>query len=81
MITSYPPSYIIGPVVEEEAKVILEEDSEMATVTLEEINAEYMYSNPQGIFNLSVPDKTYRTVNYHVVSYSSWKIDQLKQAE
>ena len=38
-----------------------------------------MYSNPQGLFNLSVPEKQYRMQNYQNVSYLSYRINQLKQ--
>ena len=46
IFTSYPPAYLIGPLVGNDSRVVLVEDSEMATVTLEEWSAEYMYSNP-----------------------------------
>ena len=51
----------------------------MALVTVEEVSCEYMYSNPDGMFNLSIPEKMYRnTSNYQNISYQSWKIGQLK---
>ena len=75
VIPSYPPAYIIGAVNDEEPRIILERDTDMATVTLEEVSAEYMYSNPQGIFNLSIPDKAYRMQNYTTVSYLSYRIN------
>ena len=40
-----------------------------------------MYSNPNGMFNLSVPEKMWRNPsNYQQMSYQSWKIAQLKAA-
>ena len=46
----------------------------MAAVSVEEFTAEYMYSNPQGIFNLSVPDKAWRSPQYTNVTYTSYRI-------
>lgn len=60
VIPSFPPVYIVGPTTPESNKVILTEDCELATVTLEEVSADYMYSNPQGLFNLSCPEKMWR---------------------
>jgi len=37
------------------------------------INCEYMYSNPTGLFNLSVPKKEMRTKNYQVITYEMHK--------
>jgi len=57
VIASYPPAYVVGPTVSDEANILLTQDTELATVTLEEVTAEYMYSNPQGIYNLTLPEK------------------------
>ena len=57
VIASYPPAYVVGPTVTDEANILLTKDTELATVTLEEVTAEYMYSNPQGIYNLTLPEK------------------------
>lgn len=78
MITSYPPAYIVGALLQD-SRVVLEKDTEMATVTLEEVSSEYMYSNPQGMFNLSVPDKMWRTPQYTQISYPTYKSAELKQ--
>ena len=65
VMPSYPPAYIVGPCDNENGNTILVEDQELATVTLEEVNCQYMYSNPTGLFNLSVPDKKIRnSANY-----------------
>ena len=75
VIPSYPPTYIVGPCTPElPSTVILEKDTELATVTLVEVNCEYMYSNPQGLFNLSAPEKMWRTPTYSNISYNSWKL-------
>ena len=46
----------------------------MASVSLEEFTAEYMYSNPQGMFNLSAPEKAWRTPSYANLSYTNYRI-------
>lgn len=80
VIPSYPPVYIVGPTdAETEHKVILEKDTELATVSLVEVSVEYMYSNPQGIFNLSASEKMWRNPMYSNVSYNSWKLEQLRK--
>lgn len=56
-------------------------ETELATVVLEEVSCEFMYSNPNGMFNLSIPEKMWRNPsNYQQMSYQSWKIAQLKAA-
>ena len=57
VITSYPPAYLVGALDTEASRVVLTQETEKVAVVLEEFPAEYMYSNPQGLFNLSVPDK------------------------
>lgn len=47
MIASYPPAYIVGPIVPtSQVKTLCVEENELATITLEEVTCEYMYSNP-----------------------------------
>ena len=48
VIPSYPPSYIVGPTIFDSARVILQKEDDLATVTLEEVSCEFMYSNPTG---------------------------------
>jgi len=75
VIPTYPPAYIVGPTIFESSRVIMTKDTEFATVILEEVSCEFMYSNPNGMFNLSVPEKMWRnTSNYQQMSYQSWKI-------
>ena len=74
MITAYPHPYVVGAI-SEQSNVLLCKDEELTTVTLEEVTAEYMYSNPQGIFNLTTPDKLWRNPqNYTQVGYTSWQL-------
>ena len=46
VITSYPPTYLIGALDTEASRVVLTQETEKVTVVLEEFPAEYMYSNP-----------------------------------
>lgn len=78
----YPPHYIVGPVSAEIPNTILTKDTELATVTIEEVSTEYMYSNPQELFNLSCPNKMWRNpVNYQQISYPTWKMASLRQRQ
>ena len=55
------------------------QETDLATITIEEISCEYMYSNPEGRFNLSMPEKMWRNpVNYQQMGYKSWKLIQLR---
>jgi len=40
-----------------------------------------MFSNPTGLFNLSLPDKLMRTKNYQFLSYSQFKSMQANNSE
>lgn len=83
VIASYPPVYLVGPIVPGVApKVLLTKDTDLATVSIEEVTCEYMYSNPQGLFNLTLPDKMWRDPKtYRQLGYTSWKIANLSDEE
>jgi len=63
VVKHWPPQVIVGKQVGEE-RVILVEENESVAVRLVEVDCEWMFSNPTGLFNLSLPDKAYRTPNY-----------------
>lgn len=43
---------------------------DLAIVTIEEVSCEYMYSNPNNMFNLSIPEKMWRNPsNYQQMGY------------
>lgn len=48
VIPSYPPAYIVGQTKFDTGRVIMQKDNELATVTIEEISCDFMYSNPTG---------------------------------
>lgn len=83
VLVSYPPAYLVGPICPEVApNVLLTKDHELAKVAIEEVTCEYMYSNPQGLFNMSLPDKMWRDPkSYRQLGYTSWKIQNLTDEE
>lgn len=48
-------------------------------VELMEIECEYMYGNPTGVYNLSLPERLMRTKNLTLISYAQFKDYQHKQ--
>lgn len=47
----------------------MNDENELASISIDEIQNEFMFSNPTGIFNLSVPDRKMRASNYETFSY------------
>lgn len=80
VLTHYPPQLIIGKQVGEE-RVIMMEENDSVIVRLIEVDCEWMFSNPTGLFNLSIPDKAWRTPNYSVVTYEQYKVMTRKQKQ
>mmetsp|Transcript_7041 Transcript_7041/g.9808 ORF Transcript_7041/g.9808 Transcript_7041/m.9808 type:complete len:323 (+) Transcript_7041:3325-4293(+) len=78
----YPPAYLVGAVSSSATpQVILTEENELVSVSLEEVSVDYMYSNPEGLYNLSVPHMMWRNpATYVQMSYQSWKIMQMRTA-
>jgi len=72
VLPHYPPQYIIGKQVDE-AREIAVHEHELVTVRLYEVKNEWMYSNPTGMFNLSLPDKAHKDSNYKIVTYAEYK--------
>jgi hypothetical protein len=73
IIQHYPPKYLVGPTTGEE-NVILEQEFDLVRVKLVELEASYLYSNPTGLFNASLPNKIYRPFNvYQSLVYRNWK--------
>lgn len=46
-----------------------------------EVTSEYIYSNPTGLFNLSLSEKLMRTKNYTFTSYTQFKEAQRKESQ
>lgn len=48
--------------------MVYDEDP-LVKVTISEVICEYNYSNPTGLFNLSIPHIVMKTNNYNTMSY------------
>ena len=55
VIDHWPPQYIIGSPIEQMTEEVHSEDTDDLTVKVYLMTCEYMYSNPTGMFNLSLP--------------------------
>ena len=55
VIKHWTPQYIVGRV-QEPLQKIVEQKTENVNVFLQELKCEWMYGNPTGTFNLSLPD-------------------------
>ena len=75
VIAHFPPQLIVGNSSGEE-KVILEQENEQVKVQLVEMTCDYMYSNPTGMFKLSIADKPIRLSNYTNNTYEEHKQSQ-----
>jgi len=73
VIPHFPPNLIIGKQVGEEKEFMTYDDHPLIKVVVTEIQCEYNYSNPTGLFNLSLPHVEFRTSNYKTVSYVEFK--------
>lgn len=70
----YPPQFIVGQPIEEIECYV--EESDLVTVRIFKVTCEYMYGNPTGKYNLSLPEKKLRNhLNFkeREKSYSEWK--------
>lgn len=57
----YPPQYLVGSCIEDMTREIFVEETDMCTVRMFALVNEYMYSNPTGQFNLSLPQRKIRS--------------------
>lgn len=69
----WPPQYIIGKQVTDAKRPVALYEDEFCKLELMELQCEWNYSNPTGMFNLSLPDKLYRMPNYTHISYKQYK--------
>lgn len=74
VLDHYPPQFIVGQPVEEVECYV--EEHELVTVRLFKMTCEYIYGNPTGKFNLSLPEKKLRShLNFREreKNYAEWK--------
>ena len=79
VIDHWPPAYIIGQESADPVLIDTYEDDNVC-VKLLEIPTEYMYSNPTGMFNLSLPNVAMRTSHFSTMKYADYK-DMLRRRE
>jgi len=60
VIDHYPPQYIIGQPITEARDPVQTIETDTVTVRLFKLDVEYMYGNPTGLYNLSLPEKKLR---------------------
>lgn len=77
VIDHYPPQYIIGqPLSEGHTEPVAQFENEAVFVRMFKIDVEYMYGNPTGHYNLSLPDRKLRNyLNFKAPerTYAQWK--------
>ena len=76
VLDHYPPQFIVGQPLEDMTQEIYEEDIDDVTVKMYALTCEYMYSNPTGLYNLSLPDRKLRNhLNFRQKerTYVEWK--------
>lgn len=54
-------------------ELYFEDVNNLITVRIYEVSNEYMFSNPTGLFNISIPEKKLQNKNYQLVSYQMYK--------
>lgn len=80
VIDHYPPQYIIGQALSDaRGDPVAEFENEAVVVRMFKVEVEYMYGNPTGLYNLSLPDRKLRNyLNYKAPerTYAQWKREQ-----
>jgi hypothetical protein len=69
----FPPQLIIGKQVGDDKEFLVYDADPLVKVTLSEVPCEYNYSNPTGLFNLSIPHIEMSTNMYTTTSYKQYK--------
>lgn len=57
MLDHFPPQYIIGSPLNDPMEPVAVEENDYVTVRMYKVEVEYMYGNPTGLYNLSLPEK------------------------
>jgi hypothetical protein len=69
----WPPHYICGKQVTDTKTAVATYEDEFCKLELMALSCEWNYSNPTGMFNLSLPEKLFRMPNYTHISYKQYK--------
>lgn len=70
VIRHCPPQLIIGEQTSSLKNEISSYEDDEVRVQLLEIECQYIYSNPTGVYNLSLPQKEFRDANFRRISYA-----------
>lgn len=81
VIKHWPPQVLVGKAISDDKKTLALYEDSYVKVELLEVSCEYMYGNPTGVFNLSLPEKLMRTKNYTYISYAQFKEYQQQNME
>jgi hypothetical protein len=73
IIRHFPPRIIIGRQVVDDKEFLIYDEDPNVKVSIYEIACEYNYSNPTGIFNISIPHIEAKTSMYQTMSYMQFK--------
>lgn len=74
VIEHFPPSYIIGAPIEEMNVELATAETDLVEARLLQVTCEWMYGNPTGQFNLSLPGLTKRNPNtFKQLSYRQYR--------
>jgi hypothetical protein len=68
-IPHFPPQIIVGQITADERELFTFDDHPLVKVQIFELDCEYSYGAPTGLFNLSIPHKIRRTGTYSTESY------------
>ena len=60
VLDHFPPQYIIGSPLNDPMEPVAVEENDYVTVRMYKVEVEYMYGNPTGLYNLSLPEKRVR---------------------
>lgn len=69
----FPPQVIIGKQTGDESEFLVYDADPHVRVSITEVPCEYNYSNPTGLFNLSIPHVELRLNMYSTLSYKQQK--------
>ena len=73
VIKHFPPQLIIGKQVAEERQVFVYDEDPYVKVEIFELDCEYAYSAPTGLFNLQVPHVELGASAWQTQSYEQYK--------
>lgn len=73
VIKHFPPQLIVGKQVADDREVFVYDSDPLVRLEIFELDCEYAYSAPTGLFNLQLPHIEMRTSLYRTESYSQYK--------